>query len=263
MNCPEYPLDQIAPDPDQPRKAFDETALAELVESVRRRGVLQPIVLTPNPDPEGVPYLILHGERRYRAAQAAGLTAIPAFVEERPLDPAERLFCQLDENDIRQDLSLLERAQALNRLLEASALSRRELASRLGKSVSWLSHLLSVANFKGPSLDAVSSRVIARPETARRFAQLSEPTQAHLLAYARSRNLPITAAVVASAEERVRRREQADALPVTTVRMELGLPELQYLLSLAGLSSEPTLDDAAGVLKNHLQQQVPSSTEPS
>ncbi|MEA2692904.1 MAG: ParB family transcriptional regulator, chromosome partitioning protein, partial [Acidobacteriota bacterium] len=248
MDCPEYPLDQIAPDPHQPRKVFDEAALAELTESVRARGVLQPIVLTRNSDPEALPYLILYGERRYRASLAAGLTTIPAFLEERELDPAERLFRQLDENDIRQDLSLLERAQSLARLLETSALSRQELASRLGKSSSWLSHILSVANFKGPALDAVASRVISRPETGRRFARLPEPAQAHLLAYARSRNLPITAAIVASAEERHRRREQALTTPPTTVRLELALPELQYLLTLAGLPLDPTLEGAAGAL---------------
>ena len=125
MDCPEYPLDQIAPDPNQPRKVFDEAALAELTESVRARGVLQPIVITRNPDPEEAPYLILYGERRYRASLAAGRTTIPAFLEERELDAAERLLRQLDENDIRQDLSLLERAQSLARLLETSALSRQ------------------------------------------------------------------------------------------------------------------------------------------
>jgi ParB family chromosome partitioning protein len=261
MDCPEYPLDQIAPDPDQPRKVFDEAALAELTESVRARGVLQPIVLTRNPDPEAVPYLILYGERRYRASLAAGRTTIPAFLEEQEFDPAERLFRQLDENDIRQDLSLLERSQSLARLRETSAISRQELANRLGKSTSWISHILSIANFKGPALDAVASGVISRTETGRRFARLPEPAQAHLLANARARNLPITAAVVASAEERYRRREQALATPPTSLRMELSLPELHYLLTLAGLSLDPTLEGAAGALKNHLQQQVPTSLE--
>jgi ParB family chromosome partitioning protein len=261
MDCPEYPLDQIAPDPHQPRKVFDEAALAELTESIRVRGVLQPIVLTRNPDPEAVPFLILYGERRYRASLAAGRTTIPAFLEEREFDSAERLFRQLDENDIRQDLSLLERAQSLARLLETSALSRQELASRLGKSASWISHLLSIANFKGPALEAVSARVISRPETGRRFARLPEPAQSALLAYARSRNLPITAAVVASAEERYRRREKAQSMPPTSLRIELFLPEIHHLLSLAGLPLEPTLEGAADALKTYLQQQVPSPTE--
>ncbi len=261
MDCPEYPLDQIAPDPNQPRKVFDEAALAELTESVRARGVLQPIVLTRNPDPEEAPYLILYGERRYRASLAAGRTTIPAILEEGALDPAERLLRQLDENDIRQDLSLLERAQSLARLLETSALSRQELANRLGKSSSWLSHFLSIANFKGPAHDAVASGVISRPETGRRFSRLPEPAQAHLLAYARARNLPITAAVVASAEERYQRRAKARATPPTSLRLELSLPEIHHLLSLAGLPLEPTLDGAADALTNYLLRQVPTPTE--
>jgi ParB family transcriptional regulator, chromosome partitioning protein len=263
MDCPEYPLDQIAPDPNQPRKVFDEAALAELTESVRVQGVLQPIVITRNPDPEAAqttPYLILYGERRYRASRAAGRTTIPALLEDRDLDPAERLLCQLAENDVRQDLSLLERAQSLTRLLQTSALSRQELADRLGKSLSWLSHILAVANFKGPARDAVLSGEIVRPETGRRFAKLPEPVQSHLLAYARARGLQITPAIVASAEERHRRRGRAPSTP-KTIRLELTLPALHHLLTLAGLPLDPTLEGAADALNNYLLQQVPSPTE--
>src|SRR5262245_44229357 len=129
MDCPEYPLDQIAPDPNQPRKVFDEAALAELTESVRVHGVLQPIVITRHPDREAAsstPYLILFGERRFRASRAAGRTTIPALLEERALDPAERLLRQLAENNVRKDLTLFERAASLSQLLRTSSLSRQE-----------------------------------------------------------------------------------------------------------------------------------------
>jgi ParB family transcriptional regulator, chromosome partitioning protein len=264
MDCREYPLEQIAPDPNQPRKVFNEAALKELTESIRLRGVLQPIILTRNPDPQEAqttPYLILFGERRFRASLAAGRTTIPAVLEDRELDPAERLLRQLAENDVRKDLCLLERAESLVQLMETSALSRTELASRLGKSGSWVSHILSVANLKGPARDAVSTGVIVRPETARRFAKLPEPVQAHLLAYARARGLQITPAIIASAEERTRRREQAQASSTTMLALELDLPQLHYLLSLAGLPLDPTIEGAVDSLRNHLLQQVPSSTE--
>jgi ParB family chromosome partitioning protein len=261
MDCPEYPLDRIAPDPHQPRKVFDEAALAELTESIRAQGVLQPIVITPNPDPEETPYLILYGERRYRASLAAGRTTIPALLEEGALDPAERLLRQLAENDVRQDLSLLERSLSLTQLLETSSLTRQELADRLGKSSSWLSHLLAVANFKGPAREAVSSGAIVRAETARRFTKLPEPVQSHLLAYARARGLQITPAILASAEERARRRAQAASSKRTSVRFDLTLPELHHLLTLAGLPQEPTLDAAADAFTNYLLRQVPTPTE--
>jgi ParB family chromosome partitioning protein len=261
MDCPEYPLDRIAPDPNQPRKVFDEAALAELTESIRAQGVLQPIVITRNPDPGATPYLILYGERRYRASLAAGRTTIPALLDESALDPAERLIRQLAENDVRQDLSLLERAQSLARLLETSALSRQELADRLGKSSSWLSHILSVANFKGPARDAVSSGTIVRAETGRRFAKLPEPVQSHLLAYARARGLQITPAILASAEERSRRRAEAASSAPMSVRLDLALPQLHHLLTLAGLPLDPTLDGAADALYNYLLRQAPSPTE--
>lgn len=264
MDCKEYPLDQIAPDPDQPRKVFDESALAELTQSIRERGVLQPIVLTPNVDPgtsATTPYLVLFGERRYRASLAAGRTTIPAVVEERELGRVERMLRQLAENDVRQDLSLLERAQALAQLLEASALSRQELAQKLGKSSSWLSHVLSVATCQGPLRDAVATGVISRAETARRFAKLPESVQSHLVAYARARSLPITGAIVASAEERNRRRERALTSTPKAVRIELGLADLHHLLALAGLPAEPTLDGAAESLQTYLRKQVPSQSE--
>jgi ParB family transcriptional regulator, chromosome partitioning protein len=264
MDCREYPLEQIAPDPNQPRKVFDQAALKELTESIRLRGVLQPIVLTRNPDAEAAkatPYLILFGERRYRASLAAGRSAIPAFIEDGELEPAERLLRQLAENDIRQDLSLLERAESLAHLLETSALSRHELADRLGKSRSWLSHLLAITTYQGPVREAVATRAISHVETARRFSLLPPPVQAHLLAFSRARSLPITAATVASAEERFSRRERAEASPPTSVRFDLGLPELHHLLTLAGLPLDPTLKGAADAFNNYLLKQVPSPTE--
>lgn len=260
MDCPEYPLAEIAPDPNQPRKVFDEAALAELTESVRAQGVLQPIILTPNPDPEAAqekPYLILYGERRFRAAIAAGLTAIPAILEDRPLDAAERLFRQLAENDVRSDLTLFERATSIANLLETSEMSRQELADRLQLSKSWVSHMLSVAEFKGPAREAVSNGAISRVATARRFARLPHDLQKNLLEHAKSRSLPITLPVIASAEERHNRRERARATKPTSIRIELSLPELHHLLALAGLALDPTLEGAADALKNYLLAQVP------
>jgi ParB family chromosome partitioning protein len=263
MDCPEYLLAEIAPDPHQPRKFFDQPALDELIESVKARGVLQPIVLTRNPDPEAArttPYLVLFGERRLRAATAAGLTTIPALLEERPLDAGERLLRQLAENDVRKDLTLFERASSLAHLLENSELSRNELADKLGISKSWVTHMLAIAEFDGPAREATSSGTISRAATARRFARLPVSAQSALLAHSRSRSLPISLAVVASAEGRAKRRARAPGATATTVRFDLSLFELHHLLTLAGLPLEPTLQGAADALRTYLLAQVSQET---
>ena len=259
MDCTEYSLAEIAPDPNQPRKVFSESQLEELAQSIKAHGVLQPIVITRNPDASEAsetPYLILYGECRYRASLAAGRKTIPALLEAAPLDPAERLLRQLAENEDRQDLSLLERAEALNHLLETKEVSRQDLCEKLGKSRAWLTKMLSIASFGGLARQAVSNQTIARMDTALRFARLPESSQKALLGNARSKSIPITAAIVASAEERYRRLEQTRTSEPTTLRVELALPEIHHLLSLAGLPLEPTLQGAVGALKDYLLVQV-------
>jgi len=102
-------LDRIEPDPSQPRQSFDPEKLAELTESIRHDGVLQPIAV--RYEAERDVYVILHGERRWRAARDAGLSAIPALVREVPEE--RRLIQQLVENVVREDLNAVDRAAAL------------------------------------------------------------------------------------------------------------------------------------------------------
>ena len=105
----EIRLDRIEPDPDQPRRTFEEAKLAELTNSIQIEGVLQPIVVRYE-DGRDI-YVIVHGERRWRASSAAGLTAIPAIVRDVPED--RRLIQQLMENIVRDDLNPVDRAAAL------------------------------------------------------------------------------------------------------------------------------------------------------
>lgn len=115
--------------PLQPRSAFDEGSLAELAESIRTHGVLQPIIVRAvNPGR----YQLVAGERRWRAAQAVGLGRIPALVRE--FSDAEVAEVALVENLQREDLNPLEEAEALHRLIEEYGLSQEELARRLGRS---------------------------------------------------------------------------------------------------------------------------------
>jgi ParB family chromosome partitioning protein len=124
----------IEPNPRQPRQAFDEEALAELVHSIREFGLMQPIVVRAVPaTPPGLPrYQLVMGERRWRAAQQAGLATIPAIVRETA--DASMLRDALLENIHRAQLNPLEEAAAYQQLLEEFAVTHDELAARIGRS---------------------------------------------------------------------------------------------------------------------------------
>ncbi len=124
----------IQPNPHQPRQVFDEEALAELVHSIREFGLMQPIVVRDLPDakPEGPRYQLVMGERRWRAAQEAGLAAIPAIVRETADD--SMLRDALLENIHRVQLHPLEEAAAYQQLLDEFGVTHDELAARIGRS---------------------------------------------------------------------------------------------------------------------------------
>jgi ParB family chromosome partitioning protein len=133
----ELSVELIAPNPHQPRRYFDDEALAGLAESLKTRGVLQPILVRPKP---GGTYELIAGERRWRAAQIAGLELIPALV--RPRDDAESLEIALIENMTREDLNPVEEARGCAALVEELGLSREEVGLRVGRSRVAVSNLL-------------------------------------------------------------------------------------------------------------------------
>jgi ParB family chromosome partitioning protein len=121
------PVDQIRTSPFQPRRTFSPEELRELVESVREKGVLQPLLVRPTP--EG--YELVAGERRLRAAQAAGIETVPAVV--RKLSDREALESTIVENVQRADLNAIELAEGYHRLAHEFSLSQEEIARRVGK----------------------------------------------------------------------------------------------------------------------------------
>lgn len=135
----EIAIDLLRPGRFQPRRHFDEGAIDDLVESVREKGILQPILVRPDPDADGH-YEIIAGERRWRAAQRARLHAVPVTVQE--LDDREALEVALVENLQRQDLSPLEEAEGYRRLLDEFGHSQEDLARALGKSRSHVANTL-------------------------------------------------------------------------------------------------------------------------
>lgn len=124
------PIEQIIPNPHQPRSQIDPTELAELTASIKEHGILQPVIVSF--DPERNLYILIAGERRWHAAQQAGLKQIPAI--QRQVDEQQRLELALVENLQREDLNPLEAAEAYNQLIELFHLSHDEISSRVGKS---------------------------------------------------------------------------------------------------------------------------------
>jgi ParB family chromosome partitioning protein len=124
-------LKEISPNPLQPRKEFEREALEELAASIKQKGVLQPVLLRPAREGEG--YELVAGERRYRAAQLAGLRTIPAIVYRIESDE-EMLELALVENVQREDLNAMDTAEAYHRLSDDIGLTQEEIAERVGKS---------------------------------------------------------------------------------------------------------------------------------
>ena len=140
----DLPVDSLVPNPQQPRKSFDPRALEELATSIRASGVLQPLVVRPR----GSQFEILVGERRWRAAQQAGLIRVPAIVREA--SDAEALELGLVENLLREDLNPVEAAQAYQRLLAEFGWTQEELAQRLGKDRSSIANALRLLRLPEP-----------------------------------------------------------------------------------------------------------------
>ena len=134
----EIPVDRLRPNPRQPRNHFDDEALEELAASIRRHGVLQPLLVSEDrPDR----YLLITGERRWRAARLAGLKTVPAVIRER-LEDVQLLELALVENLQRRDLTPLEEARAFEYLRTSLGLSQQEIADRVGMNRSTVANSL-------------------------------------------------------------------------------------------------------------------------
>ncbi len=133
----ELPVSLIKPNPNQPRTKFDADALAALAASIETSGVVQPLLVRPLPDGS---YELIAGERRWRAAQKAGLEKVPAVVRDQA--EAERLQAALIENMVREDLNPVDEARACAALVEDLGLTKEELARRVGRSRPAVSNLI-------------------------------------------------------------------------------------------------------------------------
>ena len=136
-------IDLLQPGPFQPRTNFHADTLAELVASIQARGVLQPLLVRPHPQQDGH-YQIIAGERRWRAAQKAGLHEVPVLV--RNLNDADSMAAALVENLQRQDLNPIEEGEGFRRLLEEFGLTQEQLGAAVGKSRSHVANVMRLLN---------------------------------------------------------------------------------------------------------------------
>ncbi len=149
----QIPLELIAPNPRQPRRQFDEESLVALADSIRARGVIQPVLVRPL---AGGRYELVAGERRWRAAQIAELETIPAVV--RPHDDAASLELAVIENMAREDLNPVEEARACSGLVEELGLTREEVGLRVGRSRVAVSNLIRLLDLPDEALELLARR---------------------------------------------------------------------------------------------------------
>jgi ParB family transcriptional regulator, chromosome partitioning protein len=152
----ELPVELIVANPKQPRRRFDEEALQALAGSLGERGVLQPVLVRAKP---GGTYELVAGERRWRAAQIAGLEKIPALVRQR--EDAEALELALIENMAREDLSPIEEARACAALVEELGLTREEVGLRVGRSRVAVSNLMRLLDLPDETIELLAEGVLS------------------------------------------------------------------------------------------------------
>ena len=227
----ELPVELIKPNPSQPRTNFEPEALAALAASIEASGVVQPLLVRPLPDGS---YELVAGERRWRAAQQAGLEKVPAVVRDQA--EAERLQAALIENMVREDLNPVEEAKACAALVEELGLTKEELARRVGRSRPAVSNLI---------------RLLELPDEALKLLEDGDLSEGH------------GKALLAARGNDVRRRLARDAarggwsVRETEERVRLaGQPKARPRRAPADPDAQAALRDAAEALEEALGHEV-------
>lgn len=197
----------IVPNPNQPRTVFDAEALEELADSIRTLGVIQPITVKKDKDDR---YLIISGERRWRASQLAGFTTIPAYIREADDQTLHEM--SLVENIQRQDLNAMEIALSLQRLIDECAVTQDEVASRVGKKRSTVANYLRLLALPTEVQAAVKQELISMGH-AKAIASAHEDKQLGVLKKVIKKGLSVRQTeelVKALNEERTRSAEESE-----------------------------------------------------
>jgi ParB family chromosome partitioning protein len=179
-NAAEIPVEKIGRDDDQPREDFDPEALDRLAESLKTRGQLQPIRVRWSE--ERGQYVIICGERRWRAAMQAGLATMSCVIVDGPLDPGDLLAIQVIENALREDLQPIEQARAFRALMDRNGWSARQVARELGIVQPNVVRALALLDLPAAVQERVESGQLA-PSVAYEVSRLDDPdTQAEVAA---------------------------------------------------------------------------------
>ncbi|PIE04885.1 MAG: chromosome partitioning protein ParB [Spirochaetales bacterium] len=218
------PLARIQPNPEQPRTKFDPAALSELAESIRQQGIIQPILAEKKSDGT---FIIIAGERRWRAAKEAGLEEVPVIV--RDFTREQKLEIALVENIQREDLSPLEEARAYYNLMEALNLSQQEVADKVGKNRSTVANSLRLLKLP-ESIKASMEEGELTPGHARALLSVTNPADQQLLFHnIVNRNLSVREAETAATEMNRGHKGGSGSRPAASVSARPADPEMAAL----------------------------------
>ena len=173
----EIPVGELDPNPDQPRQSFDQEGIAQLADSIRDQGVLQPLLVVPA---SGGRYRIIAGERRYRASRVAGLETVPCIVKD--IDVIRQMEIALIENLQREDLNPMEAARGIQALMKQCGYTQEKVSTRLGKSRPAVANLLRLLSLPEEVTEMVRDGLISAGH-ARVLAGIRDPEEQIRLAH--------------------------------------------------------------------------------
>ncbi|MCX7943747.1 MAG: ParB/RepB/Spo0J family partition protein [Deltaproteobacteria bacterium] len=206
------PIEFIRSNVNQPRKSFDDASIAELAESIKEKGLLQPILVRPYQDG----FQIVFGERRFRAALKAGLKEVPVLITD--MSDAEAIETALIENIHRKDLNPLEEAEAYHYMMEKFGLTQEELSKKIGKSRSAIANCLRLLKLPDNIKEKLRSGEITEGHARALMMAQSETEMQKLLAVILKENLNVR-----DAEKRASKSKKLSAMPSYVKSLEENL----------------------------------------
>ncbi|MDP6804223.1 MAG: ParB/RepB/Spo0J family partition protein [Rhodospirillales bacterium] len=238
------PIELLRPGRHQPRRSFDDDEIANLAQSIREKGVLQPILVRHLPGEENA-FEIIAGERRWRAAQVAQVHAVPVVVKD--LSDRESLEIALVENLQRQDLSALEEAEGYRRLIEDFSHTQEDLGRVLGKSRSHVANMIRLLSLPDPVKTLLDARALSAGH-ARALLNAADPVGLARKVVNRGLNVRQTEALVRDGQGRTGKSRRPDARDADTVALERDLSNLLGLkvrIKFSGIGGTLTLNYAS------------------
>ncbi len=217
------PLHDIEPDKDQPRKSFDADALSELAKSIEEHGVIQPIVVRPNPTGG---YRIIAGERRWRAARQAGLRDVPVLVKD--VSDSEAMELALIENLQREDLDPVEEALGYRRLMDVCGYTQEKAAEKVAKSRSAVANSLRILALPKDVLELLKSGVLTggHAKAILSIPQAHMQSEAAALIVKEGMNVRRAEAVCKKMQKQPKGKSTAPLRPAIAAEVEIALREV-------------------------------------